>query len=211
MPDTTLPRTPAGTIRVGYHGSTEVTSHIVAMAGHDTTTLLRQYDIADPFRELRAGEFDLIVVKFGLDEPDLVTSKPLAHDARAVVMSASHPLAHRESVSIEELADHDAFDRPGEMPAYVWDEVVPAHTPSGRPIHRRHRVTTVPDMMRLVAGGDAVHISLISLADIAPPGIRVVPIHDLPAAPVSLAWLHTAEQPPAVRDFISTAEAAATP
>jgi DNA-binding transcriptional LysR family regulator len=201
----------AGTIRLGYHGSPEVAHRITALAAlPEATVRLHQYDITDPFRGLREGELDLIIVKFSLREPDLAVSRVLTHDARAVVVGARHPLAARTSVSVEELADHDAFHRPGNLPAYVWDEVVPPRTPAGRPIRRRHRVTDIARMMTLVAEDGAVHLSLVSLADVAPPAVRIVPVHDLPPAPVALAWHRATGLPAHVARYVQAAEQAAS-
>ncbi|GGN56326.1 hypothetical protein GCM10012285_50850 [Streptomyces kronopolitis] len=210
MPEPAPNATDTRVIRFGYHGSADVASHIIRLAGWDEAAVrLSEYDVADPFRGVRADELDLMMIKFGLTEPDLVTSRVLTEDARAVVVGAGHPLAARESVSIEELADYDTFARPGSFPGYVWDEVVPPRTPAGRPIRRSHLVSAIPEMMRLVSQCEAVHISLLSLADIAPPRIRVVPIHDLPPAPVTVAWRRERELPVHVREFISAAEAGA--
>ncbi|MGX7757871.1 substrate-binding domain-containing protein [Streptomyces angustmyceticus] len=211
MPEQTLTAADSRTIRFGYHGSTEVAHRIVRLAGREASGVqLREYDVADPFRGVRAGELDVMIVKFGINESDLVSSRVLTEDARAVVVGSGHPLAARASVSIEDLADYDAFAAPGGFPAYVWDDVVPPRTPAGRSIRRNRRVRTFPEMMRMVAAGDALHISLISFADIAPPGIKVVPIHDLPPAPVTLAWLRGAEVHDRIREFITAAEAEAS-
>jgi DNA-binding transcriptional LysR family regulator len=197
-----------GPLRFGFHGSAELPSTIVRAAGRRAGEVeLSQYAVADPFRGLRAGELDLMVVKFRLDEPDLAHSAVLGTDARAAILGAGHPLAGRDSVSIEELAAFGSFHRPGSMPDYVWDEVVPPVTPGGRTVHRRHRLTTTAEMLDLVANAGAVHISLLSLADIAPPAVRVVPIHDLPPAPVAVAWV-AARTTRRVRDFVDAAEAA---
>ncbi|MEV0319425.1 LysR substrate-binding domain-containing protein [Streptomyces sp. NPDC050658] len=207
---TTSTRAEAPVIRFGYHGSTEVAFDIVRLAGRDKADVrLVEYDINDPFRGVREGELDLMIIKFGIREPDLVYSRVLVEDARAVVVAADHPVAARDSVSVEDLVDYDAFLPPGKFPAYVWDEVVPPRTPSGRPIRRTRRVSAIPEMMSLVAKGEAVHISLLSLADVAPPGIRVVPVHDLPPAPVTVAW-RRGELPDHVREFIVAAETEAT-
>lgn len=202
-------------IRFGYHGSVEVARRILRLARRpdDDTGLtenveLSQYDVADPFARLRGGDLDVMTVKFGLREPDLDHSAVLDTDARAAVLGAHHPLAGRASVSIEELAEYDSFDRPGRMPGYIWDEVVPPRTPGGRAIRRVHRLSDAAAMMDLVSRTDSVHISLVSLADIAPPSVRVVPIDDLPPAPVSLAW-RANDVPPAVLRLVRTAEAAA--
>jgi DNA-binding transcriptional LysR family regulator len=191
-------------IRLGYHGSLRLPTRIAATAGRPESTELRQYDLRDPFRALRAGELDVMIVKFEVKEPDLRCGAVLGTDDRAAVVAAGHPLARRDSVSIEELADFDTFRRPGAFPAYVWDEVVPPVTPAGRPIHRVHEMTSAADMMKLVAAGRAVHISVLSLADVAPLTVRVVPIHDLPPAPVALAWCRGLEH---VRAFVNNVEA----
>ncbi|MFD6966980.1 LysR substrate-binding domain-containing protein [Streptomyces sp. NPDC059949] len=213
----TLPTSPAntrteiGVIRLGYHGSAEVARRIVRLAGPGHADVRTSpYDIADPFRGLYEGRHDVVIVKFSLREPDLACSRTLTYDDRAAVVGAGHPLAGRASVSIEELADYDAFRCPGSLPGYVWDEVVPPRTPAGRPIHRRHSVTDIPAMMRLVADGGAVHISLASLADVAPAAVRIVPVEDLPPAPVALAWRRGVVLPPHVHRFISAAEAGAS-
>ncbi|WP_225834568.1 LysR substrate-binding domain-containing protein [Streptomyces sp. NK08204] len=208
MPDPT-PRPVDSPIRFGYPSSPRTALDILASAGlSEDRAVLAPYDLADPFSALRRGELDVSVVKFGPQEPDLVTSKVLHFEPRAVVVSARHPLAGRDTVSVEEIAAYDAFERPGDFPEYLWDDIVPRRTPQGRPIHRRHRVNGIPEMMALVVQSDAVHLSVASLADMAPPAIRVVPVHDLPPAPVCLAWYRHAELPGHVARFIAAAEAA---
>lgn len=198
-------------IRLGYHGSPHVATRLLRLAGlTEHAAELVEYDIADPFRALVAGKLDVMVAKFTIDEPALRWSRTLAYEPRAVVVRARHPLAAHDAVSIEEVAAYEVFDRPGVFPAYIWDAVVPPRTPGGRELRRRHRVATVPEMMALIASSDAVHVSLGSLADIAPPSIRIVPIYDLPAAPVTLAWKREAELPPHVHRLIQAAQAAAT-
>jgi hypothetical protein len=68
-------------------------------------------------------------------------------------------------------------------------------------------MTDAASMMDTVTRTNAVHISVLSIADLAPPTIRVIPIHDLPAAPVGLARLRDPELGH-VRDFVADAEAA---
>jgi DNA-binding transcriptional LysR family regulator len=175
-------------IRVGYHGSRPLIEGLLGAARVSSESVeWSAYDVADPFRSVRAGDLDAMVVKFSLREPDLVTGPVLGYDGRAAVLAHHHDLAGCASVSIEDLARYPAFERPGSMPAYVWDEVVPRRTPHGLVIRRRHRAASLTEMMSAVRGG-AVHLSLRSLADVTPPDVVVVPIHDLPPAPVALAW-----------------------
>jgi DNA-binding transcriptional LysR family regulator len=190
-------------IRFGYHGSTALAERYAA-AGRAPVELV-EYDVADPFRELRAGRLDVMIVKFRLDEPDLGCTAVLDTDARAVIVRAGHPLTAWRSVSIEQVADYAGFGRPGRMPGYVWDEVMPPTTPAGRPLRRVHSMTSTGDLMRTVAGTDAVHLSLCSLADIAPPSVRVIPVHDMPPAGVSIAWSRRRPRPDVIR-FLRTVE-----
>jgi DNA-binding transcriptional LysR family regulator len=173
-------------IRLGYHGSPLVAQRLAAGSTQDVE--LVEYDVAEPFRALRAGDLDLMIIRYGVDEPDLETGRIVGYDNRAAVVSSAHPLATRITVSIEDVAAYDAFQCPGSFPQAVWDLVVPHETPRGKPIRRVHRAGSVQEMLKLVATTKAVHISLMSLMNIAPSGIRVIPIDDLDPAPVRLAW-----------------------
>ena len=191
-------------IRLGYHGSPQVAHRLATRSSQDVE--LVEYDPSHPFEALRAGELDVMIVRWDIDEPDLETGDIVGFDARAAVVSSAHPLATRISVSIEEVAAYDAFERPGSFPEDVWDLVVPRETPMGQPIRRVHKVGSVQEMLRLVATTRAVHISLVSLMSIAPSGIRVIPIEDLDPAPISLAW-RRGDLPPHAEVFLKEVSA----
>ncbi|MFE4516159.1 LysR family transcriptional regulator substrate-binding protein [Kitasatospora sp. NPDC056783] len=214
MSDSAPATAPAATrpIRFGIHGSPHLAESIIAAAGTDRATIeLVPYDVREPFRPLREGAMDLMIVKYDLYEPDIAAGATVAHDPRAVIVGAHHPLAGRPSVSIEETTAYEAFSCPGDFPPYVWDLMVPPRTPAGTPIRRVHPMTTVEAMAAVLAETRAVHLSVRSLEDIVPPNIRVVPIHDLPAAPVTLAWLRGAELSPEAAAFVAAAERSAKP
>ncbi|OAR27267.1 hypothetical protein A8W25_03135 [Streptomyces sp. ERV7] len=211
---TTLPTgSVSGTppVRLGIHGSPDLAAAIVRAAGRDASEVeLVGYDVADPFRGLRAKELDVMIVKYGLQEPDLAVSRPVALDPRAVIVGAHHPLATHASVSVEELAAYEGFRCPGAFPEYVWDEVVPPRTPKGRRIRRAYEMGTVKGLMGTLSGTDAVHLTFQSLEAIAPPLMRVIPISDLPPAPVSLAWLRDPEPAAHTARFVADAENGST-
>ncbi|NDK24000.1 LysR family transcriptional regulator substrate-binding protein [Streptomyces sp. TR1341] len=195
-------------IRLGVHGSSHLAATLVTGAGHDPDRFeFVPYEVTDPFRELRNGEADIMIVKYALREPDIAFSAPVAEDARAVIVGAHHPLAVRHSVSVEEAARYDAFDRPGDFPPYVWDLVVPRCTPAGTPVRRAHPMTTLEAMRSILATTDAVHLSFRSLESIVSAGIRVVPVNDLPPAPVAFAWLREPGPSSHIREFVAAAEA----
>ena len=96
-------------------------------------------------------------------------------------MSRDHPLAQRDEVSIEDVADYKVgwFDT---LPAGArgGDPALP--TPrSGRPIERLRRpIRSLSELAMLVERGDIVHLTVPSMADYWGPGIVYVPVIDLP-------------------------------
>ncbi|MFK0231757.1 LysR substrate-binding domain-containing protein [Streptomyces vinaceus] len=201
---------PAPAVRLGVHGSTHLASRLVAAAGHAPESVeYVPYEVTDPFAPLRAGAADIMIVKYDPLEPDLVLSRPVGFDGRAVLAGAHHPLAGRASVSVEEVAEYGGFRCPGAFPAHVWDLVVPPRTPLGRPIRRVHAMTTLTAMAELLRSTYAVHLSFRSLDAVVPPDIKVVPVHDLPPSPVAFARLRGSEPPEHVRRFVADAERAA--
>lgn len=203
------PRAPRP-VRLGIHGSPRLALDVVTAAGRTAREVdFVPYEVADPFRPLREGAADIMIVKYAPREPDIVLSRPVAHDGRAVIVGAHHPLAARGSVLVEEVAPYDAFRCPGDFPPEVWDQVVPPRTPAGTPLRRVHPMTTVAEMVRVLASGLAVHLSFRSLAAILPPHIKAVAVSDLPPAPVSFAWLRGTAPAPGVAAFVADAERAA--
>lgn len=68
---------------------------------------------------------------------------------------------------------------------------------------------TVADMVAILEGSDSVHLSFRSLEGIVPPGIKVVPVPDLPPAPISLARLRDTRPAPDLAAFLAAAERSA--
>ncbi|MEU3828018.1 LysR family transcriptional regulator substrate-binding protein [Streptomyces sp. NPDC029080] len=194
-------------VRLGIHGAPHLASGIITAAGHDPQDVeFVPYDVAEPFRPLREHTADIMIVKYALREADIALSRPVAFDGRALIVAADHPLADRATVSVEEAARYDAFSCPGDFPPYVWDEVVPPSTPAGTPVRRVHPMTTVEGMVGILSTTRAVHLSFRSLEAILPPHIRAVPVHDLPPAPVTLAWLRDAPLHPKAAALVADAE-----
>ncbi|QEV20749.1 LysR substrate-binding domain-containing protein [Streptomyces alboniger] len=203
-PDATRP------LRFGIHGSPHLATRIITAAGHGLKEVeFVPYDVADPFGPLRDRSLEIMIVKYGLQEPDIAVSRPVSFDGRALIVSADHPLAERKTVSVEEAAQYDAFRCPGDFPPYVWDKVVPPRTPGGTVIRRVHPMTTVEAMTEVLARTTAVHVSFQSLESILPPHIKAVPVHDLPPAPVTLAWLRDVALSPRAATLVADAERSA--
>jgi DNA-binding transcriptional LysR family regulator len=194
--------------RLGFLGSPEAATRIAAAVRAAVDGLavdLVEARMAEPFAPLRAGAVDALVIRFRIVEPDLVVGPVLYTEDRVLAVGAGHPLARRDAVDSEDIADYEVFERPGDFPADVYDQLVPRWSVSGRRIRRTHRTESVAGMLALVAGGAAVHPTLGSMrAHDANGAVRYVPIRDLPSAPVAITW-RGANTDARVPAFVATA------
>ena len=95
-----------------------------------------------------------------------------------LAVSARHPFARSESVSLEDLA-RDKVLRPRSFPGYLDESLVPPKTPGGRPIERGHEFSTVQEMLSLIGAGQGMfpvpeHAARFDTR----PDIAYVPIRD---------------------------------
>ncbi|WBB61063.1 LysR family transcriptional regulator [Streptomyces sp. WMMC500] len=166
----------------------------------------REVVFSDPFGMLRAGEVDLEVTWLPVREPDLTVGPVLAREAHVLMVAEGHPFAGRASVSLEELADC-VFPQPvNPVPAYWMQALMPARTPSGRPIPADGpKIATFQEAQAVVAAGDAVCVVQGEAARHFPrPGIAYVPITEQPMGVWGLIW-RTAHETPLVRAFVQSA------
>ncbi|MET7809384.1 LysR family transcriptional regulator [Streptomyces sp. NPDC005395] len=162
------------TLTLGLHGP----------QAHDQSELLDLFRNRHPDTELRIREMNF-TDPFG----------PL----RDGMVSTDHPLASRDEVGMEDLADWVLPYCGPPTPEYWLQTLVPAHTPSGRPIRRGPKVTTFQEVAAAVAAGHAV--SLVH-GDAARyyrwPGLRYLHPHDAPTGEWALIW-PTAQETDAIR------------
>src|SRR5215204_1998683 len=79
----------------------------------------------DRFGPLRRAEVQLMVTHLPLSQPGLVTGPVLAREQPVLAVARDHPLATREAVSVEDLADH----RVGRLDLAVPAELSQSLTP----------------------------------------------------------------------------------
>ncbi|UJP11585.1 LysR substrate-binding domain-containing protein [Microbacterium sp. KUDC0406] len=150
--------------------------------------LVRYASFTDPFGSLRRGEIDVLVTWLPIEEDDLTVGPTLFTDTRVLAVAATHELASRSSVSVEELADYAHIRVPGAPEA--WENgYLPFYTPGGKSIERVESVTNADELLQLVSTGEIIHpfpahvIHYWSL-----PQIRWLPIPDLPRLTYALVW-----------------------
>jgi DNA-binding transcriptional LysR family regulator len=159
----------------------------------------------DPLGPLRRGEIDAMASPLPIDQPDIVVGPTLAREPVILAVARDHPLAGREHVSIEDIADYwvaPITDSPKEL----IDTVMPRTTPNGRPIRRLDRRPKTPhELTALIARGRIVHPTVPSFSQyFGQPEVTYVPISDMPPRKSGLVWRRRASAP-RLREFIRVA------
>jgi DNA-binding transcriptional LysR family regulator len=132
-------RTLEGTLRLGLFSGPAEGPHLAAVvdafeAQHPESDVeIVQVSWDDPLERLRRGDVALMASWLPLEQPDLVVGPVLTRAQRVLAVAREHPLAARESVSLEQLADY-VIPRLDGWPRELHETLFPATTPSGRPI-----------------------------------------------------------------------------
>ena len=151
---------------------------------------VKEIALSDRFAPLRQGDIDLMASRLPLEEPDLVAGPTLSHDARVLAVAADHPLSERPEVTTEDIADYEVVDIRGLVPPELASVLIPEKAASGRPMKRRRlQHHDWSELVTMIARGKIVHPTVASFADqFGHPGIRCVPIADLPLWTSALVW-----------------------
>ncbi|HEY1104613.1 MAG TPA: LysR family transcriptional regulator [Agromyces sp.] len=167
----------------------------------------REITFSDAFGPLRRGEVDAAVVWKPVWDPDLTVGPTVFTCGRVFAVWKGHPLADRESISLEDLADHLIGDPVG-GPEHWMDGMIPRHTPSGRPIPRSGpRPSTFSELLALVAGRRSAMVAGSPATFYGGhPGVVFVPIADAPPLEYALVW-RTANAGPLVGAFADACRA----
>lgn len=200
----------AGELKLGLDGPSsggQALPEIISLftARHpDCSVQVAETGIGDPTGQLRNGEFDLLALDLPVDQPDLVIGPILRRDERLIGVATNHPLAQRDEVSLEDIADFETHDGGGTQPPEKIDAWSPPRTPAGRPIRRRHLTNpTFSQIFALVAAGEIVHFASNPLY-LTYPGVAYRPISDMPLIESALTWL-ASQETSAIRAFAHAA------
>lgn len=155
---------------------------------------------------LRRGEVTAMVTRLPLRMHGVVVGPVLAREPRVLAVAPDHPLAGRDRVSLEEVADYEVAGVEIE-PKELVEDYIPIASPGGRPIRRsKSRVDSVSDLVMLVARGKIVHPTVGSFMALVPDDrVACVPIDGMPASKLALAWRRR-DPDPRLRAFIATAK-----
>ena len=154
---------------------------------------LRELPLVEPFAPLLNGDIDVLAWWHLIADPDLTLGPVIDRPPRLVMMRATHPLAARATLWLEDLADYGfpRFVRNPGLAAETYDKIIPARTPSGRAIPQVGAPChTLNEAADLIARTDVVHPTTEGAAQGGAVRGDIVfrPIEDLPALPLGLIW-----------------------
>ncbi|QKG23866.1 LysR family transcriptional regulator [Actinomadura verrucosospora] len=187
-----------GVVRAGFLG-TAVAQFVlrvaeVFQARHPACQVrIQESRYADGTGLLHDDVVDVLLIAAAGSGPDLAASPVLFREPPVLAVSARHPFARRDAVSVEDLA-RDKVLRPRGIPDELDALSVPASTPGGRPIERGMEFGTVQEMFALVGAGRGIfpvprHASLYD----SRPDVVYVPMPDGPPFEWRLVWRAAAE------------------
>jgi DNA-binding transcriptional LysR family regulator len=197
-----------GALRLGLLAANSGGRHLTAIVEAferlhpECEVVMSEVFFTDPLGPLLRGEIDLLASRFPIAHPDLVVGPVLAREPMVLAVADNHALADREEVSIEEVADYPVAPITDE-PKELIDAVLPRKTRGGRQIRRLPRRPKTPhEVTALIARGRIVHPTVPSFAEyFGQPGIKYVPISDMPPLKSGLLWRRRTSDP-RLREFI---------
>jgi DNA-binding transcriptional LysR family regulator len=165
---------------------------------------LSHADLSDPLGQLRRGDIDLLAARLPIEQPDITIGPILSREDRALAVARDHPLAQRQSVTLDDLADYAVAQFDTELKEMI-EALIPLATPGGRPIPRAPvSPRSLPEVFTLVARGVIVHPTVPSLGDyVAHPNVVLVPLTGMPVSETALIWLKRADR--RIRAFLDVA------
>ncbi|MFE0192174.1 LysR family transcriptional regulator [Streptomyces sp. NPDC058989] len=128
--------------------------------------------------------------------PEGIRTLQLATEPRFACLANTHPLADREALTLADLADQPVIGFPPESRREWRDFWAADPRPDGTPVRYTDQTgTTLEACVSLASLGNGIRFVSESSRDLMPwPGVRFIPVTDLPPCTALLAW--SASRPP---------------
>jgi DNA-binding transcriptional LysR family regulator len=202
-----------GTLRLGLLSGPAGGAHLVEIiaafeALHPECKVeVVQLSWDDPLRPLRENDVELMASWIPLKQPDLVVGPILTRQPRVLAVARDHPLAERDSVGLEELADQRVARIEG-WPKELNEAVVPFRAPSGRPIPGSPfhvGESAFLDLSVRITRGEFVFATVVSAVPyMGELDLVFVPMTGMPRLRSALVWRRPARDPK-LREFLNVA------
>ncbi|NEB41053.1 LysR family transcriptional regulator [Streptomyces sp. SID14515] len=212
---TAAARGTASTLTLGLHGpQPQDQARVLNLfrSRHPEIQLrIQELNFTDPFGPLRDGSVDVATAWLPVREPDLTVGPLVIAEPLLLMVATGHPLASRDTVGMEDLGDWTLPQSAQPIPEYWQQTLVPARTPSGRPIRRGPKVSTFQEIAAMVVAGEVICLVHGVAARYYPwPGLRYLRPYDAPLVSWALIWPTAGETGP-VRDLARAVRDAGPP
>lgn len=164
-------------------------------------------DVLDPTGGLRASHADAALVVGAFDRTGL-DMVPLWTDPRGLAMSASHELAAKSEISLDEMIEQPTFDFPAADRIFREYWMAINHR-GGRPPRLVAQFRSMDGLLEAVRGGLGVNLIRERIVDSLGPDSGVVfrPVAGLEPADVLVAW-RSGDERDLVNDLVAAARQA---
>ncbi|MFG2138690.1 LysR family transcriptional regulator [Streptomyces sp. NPDC048650] len=194
-----------GRLTIGFQGTADegimraIDAFHARHPGCDTEIV--EIPLCDPFGALRSGAVDVAVTLLPVAEPDLALGPVFAAQPQTLALSVRHPLAAREHLTAEDLAEVALISPHAPAPAYWRAAQAPTATPAGRPIPAGAGVSTLQEGLTLAAAGRGGMLLCRPTAGYHGRGdLAFVPVIGLPDSVLGLVH-HPARETARIRAF----------
>jgi DNA-binding transcriptional LysR family regulator len=136
---------------------------------------------------------DLVIAELPFEDPAIAVGPVVFSEPRALLVPAGHPLAARETVSLEDLAVLPLITAVGV--SRRWQDVhFPRRTPRGRSIEHGPAAAGWQEILSLVGAGKGATVAAVRAGLYhARPDIVYVPFEDAPPIDYALMWRHAGD------------------
>ncbi|MFD8143915.1 LysR substrate-binding domain-containing protein [Streptomyces sp. NPDC059708] len=164
----------------------------------------REVQLFEALARLREKEVDMLILHLPVTEPGITVGPVIFSEPQLLAIPASHPLARRDSVSMEDFADVALLRVAGVQPGTGLSDRWPDRTPEGRTITAGPEIETFLEALQVIASGAGAGIvGEQAIRFYSRPDIAYVPITDMMPKGWGPVWLSSYNSP-AIRPFNAT-------
>lgn len=167
----------------------------------DVEVRIREAELTDPTTGLRAGLVDVALTRAPFDRT-AISSRTLRTEPMGAVLREDDPLAGHDRLHLCDLADREWFQLP-EGTDRLWRAYWNGSRP-GAPLRKGPVVRTVRECIQATLWNGTV--GLAPLGHAMPAGLTTVPLVDMPASRLVVAW-NRADPNPLIRSLTQIAVA----
>jgi DNA-binding transcriptional LysR family regulator len=157
---------------------------------------------------IQNGHADLLISWLPVRALGITCGPILAREPRVLAIARDHPLASRDSVTLEDVADYAVADMRWAFPPDISDAFSPRFTSSGRPIRRIPLNLGISGLATSIVRGEIVHPTVASYTMYSGnPHIVTIPFRGLPPILSAVLW-RSAAVDPRIEAFVDIAREA---